>query len=383
VSAPKPSFVTRVLNDSWNWIENFDLRMLWDDNSQRFVEALLILAAFLIFRRIITSLLLKSIAKRTKNTKKSRRTQMLAALRAPVSGIPLILGVLFAGRHLQLGGDIAWTHMTLVRSLVVIYLFWGLYALIEPMAFIFQRLRRILSASLVTWIIKAIKILLVLIAAATVLDLWGVKVAPVLAGFGLFGVAVALGAQDLFKNLISGLLIIAEKRFNPGDWVRVDGVVEGNVELIGFRSTLIRRFDKAPVYVPNAKLSDLAVTNFSKMTYRRISWTIGLEYRTTVAQLRTIRDDIEAYLRSNPDFAKPPEAHLFVRIDKFADSSIDLMIYCFTYTTVWGEWLQVKEALACEVKAIVERSGTGFAFPSQSIYVETMPDLAVPPSIGP
>ena len=119
------------------------------------------------------------------------------------------------------------------------------------------------------WLVKAVKAVLFFIGVATVLDVWGIKIGPIIAGFGLFGVAVALGAQDLFKNLISGILILGERRFMRGDWIKVDGVVEGTVENIGFRSTLVRRFDLAPVYVPNAKLSDGSVTNFSKMTFRR------------------------------------------------------------------------------------------------------------------
>jgi MscS family membrane protein len=366
--------ISRIFNSLANELANFDISILWGDEAQRIAVSVVIFGAFLLFRRFITNRVLKRIEKGTQGTRRSRREDILDALKGPVGGIPLILGILFAGRHLQLSGEFHWLHITIVRSLVVIYLFWGLHALVDPLAFIFERLRRVFSVSLVTWIVRAIKIVLILIGAATVLDLWGVRIGPILAGFGLFGVAVALGAQDLFKNLISGLLIIAEKRFNPGDWVRVDGIVEGVVEIIGFRSTLIRRFDQAPVYVPNASLSDHAVTNFSQMTYRRINWTIGLEYRTTLAQLRTIRDDIEAYLRANSDFAQPPAASMFVRIDKFSDSSIDIMVYCFTHSTVWGDWLQTKEALACEIKTIVERVGAGFAFPSQSIYVEALPD---------
>lgn len=76
----------------------------------------------------------------------------------------------------------------------------------------------------------------------------------------------------MFKNLIGGLLVNGEKRFNLGDWIKVEGVVEGTVEDIGFRSTMVRRFDKAPVYVPNSQLADKAVTNFSAMTHRRIYW---------------------------------------------------------------------------------------------------------------
>jgi MscS family membrane protein len=175
------------------------------------------------------------------------------------------------------------------------------------------------------------------------------------------------------KNLLSGVLILAERRFNVGDWIRVDGVVEGTVETIGFRSTAVRQFDKALVQVPNSVLADNAVINFSQMTHRRIYWKIGVVYGTTVDQLRYIRDEIEAYILNTDEFAKPPEVSTFVRIDSFGASSIDIMLYCFTKTTVWGEWLAVKERLAYRVKEIVEEAKSDFAFPSTSLYVESYP----------
>src|SRR5690606_34512798 len=120
-----------------------------------------------------------------------------------------------------------------------------------------------MTRSLINWIAKGVRFFVIVIAIAAILDIWGIAIGPILAGLGVLGVAVALGAQDLFKNLIAGALILTEKRFDIGEWILVEGVVEGDVEKIGFRSTLIRRFDKAPVYVPNAKLSDDAVINFS------------------------------------------------------------------------------------------------------------------------
>ncbi|MGE4526784.1 MAG: mechanosensitive ion channel family protein [Rhodospirillaceae bacterium] len=375
---------SRFLADVGKAVSDFRIADLWGPDMRRTLESLAILAAFILFRRLISNLVVNRIENRA--TPRGRTAQALDSLRGPLRGVPLILGVLIAGRHMQFSRDFAAVHMTVVRSLLAFNVFWALYLLVEPFSFVASRLQHVFSVSLMDWTIKAVKILVVTIGAATILDLWGVRVGPILAGFGLFGVAVALGAQDLFKNLISGLLIIAEKRFNPGDWVRVDGVVEGVVETIGFRSTLIRRFDKAPVFVPNTALSDHAVTNFSKMTYRRINWTIGVEYRTSVRQLRTIRDDIEAYLRASSDIAQPPDAPLFVRVDKFADSSIDILVYCFTRTTEWGEWLRVKEALAYRIKEIVTQAGAGFAFPSQSIYVESLPEdipeRFVPPAGG-
>jgi MscS family membrane protein len=216
---------------------------------------------------------------------------------------------------------------------------------------------------------------------AAVLEIWGVQVLPVIAGLGVFGVAIAFGAQDLVKNLISGVFILIEKRFVPGEWVLVSGVVEGTVEAIGFRSTTIRQFDKAPVYVPNAVFSDREVVNYSRMTHRRVRWVVGVEYRTTIPQLKYICEEIEAYLWASPDFARPPEAGLLVKVDSFNESSIDILLYAFTRTIKWDEWLAAKEKLAFRVMEIVKAAGTDFAFPSRTLYMQSVdpPQIFEPP----
>lgn len=349
--------------------------------------ALGILLGFLVIRRLFTRIVLGRLKAWTKNTKTSLDDHVIETLEGPIRFLPVALGVFIATEYLSLEGTLAQAAENLVRTLIAYTIFWAFHQLVEPLSFLLARLERIFSHEMIIWLKKAIKVAFIFIGGATILEIWGIQVAPIIAGLGLLGVAVALGAQDLFKNLIAGILILAEKRFSRGDWIKVDGVVEGTVEAIGFRSTLVRRFDKAPVHVPNSKLSDNAVTNFSKMTHRRIYWKIGVEYRTSVDQLRQIRDGIESYVLESDDFAKPPQASTFVRIDSFNDSSIDIMLYCFTVTTNWGEWLLIKEQLAYRIKEIVEGAGSGFAFPSQSLYLETLPSEApeafVPPSKPP
>ncbi len=350
----------------------------------RLLVALAIFTGFLVLRRAFTWLVVARIRRWTDKSATQIDDKILTALENPIRFIPVVMGVFFAIEYLDLSGLLASIAANFERSLVAFTIFWGFYNVVAPLSGLLGRLEEIFSRALVEWLVKAIKAGVVFIGAATVLEIWGIKVGPLIAGLGLFGVAVALGAQDLFKNLIAGILILAEKRFADGDWIRVDDVVEGTVESIGFRSTRVRRFDKAPVQVPNAQLADRAVTNFSAMTHRRINWTIGVEYRTSVDQLRQIRDGIESYILDNPEFAKPPEVATFVRIDKFSDSSIDIMLYCFTVTTKWGEWLEIKERLAYKIKQIVEGAGAAFAFPSRSLYVETMPpevpEAFVPPT---
>lgn len=349
----------------------------------RLLIATFIFIIFLTLRRLIATQILTRLRVLAEKTTITIDDKVLTAFEHPIGMIPVVVGLFFSLEYLGFEGTFGEIGLKIVRSFIVFIIFWGFYNLVDPLSFLLHKVEILFSAVMRDWLIKVIKIIFIFIGAATVLEIWGIKIGPILAGLGLFGVAVALGAQDLFKNLISGLLIISEKRFNRGDWILVEGVVEGTVEDIGFRSTIVRRFDKAPVFVPNAKLADTAVTNFSAMTHRRIYWHIGVEYRTTIEQLRRIRDRIENYILENEEFAKPGEVPTFVRIDRFSDSSIDLMLYCFTRSTVWGQWLEIKERLALRIKGIVEEAGTSFAFPSRTLYMSgpagEAPEVFVPP----
>ena len=350
------------------------------------VTAIAIFLAFFVIRRLFTRVVIHRLKALAKRTAWRFDDEILEALERPIRFIPIVLGAFFVDEYLTPTGTIANIGDKFVRSLVAFNIFWILYRAIDPLKFVLAGIEKVFTPAIAEWLIKAFKVLIAFIGAATILEIWGIQVGPILAGLGLVGVAVALGAQDLFRNLIAGILVLAERRFSQGDWIRVENVVEGTVESIGFRSSVIRRFDKAPVYVPNSKLSDNSLTNFSKMTHRRIYWMINVEYRTTVDQLREIRDRIEDYVIDGDEFANPPEVSTFVRIDKFGDSSIDIMLYCFTRTTNWGEWLEIKERLAYQIKDIVEGAGTGFAFPSRSVYIETAPfgtpEPFVPPEAG-
>ena len=345
--------------------------------------AILVFALFLLLRGLLTRFVLDWLKMLAKRTRSHLDDEIIAALKEPIRFIPVALGAFFAFEHLALEDTFKNIGDNIVRSLIAFVIFWGFWRIVQPASRGLRQLERVFTQELVDWLVKAVKVAIVLVGAATILQIWGIQVGPIIAGAGLFGVAVALGAQDLFKNLIAGILILGEKRFRKGDYILVEDTVEGVVESIGFRSTVVRRLDQAPVLVPNAKLSDTAVTNFSGRTHRRISWLIGVEYRTTIEQLRQIRNAIEKYIVDSDNFANPSEISTYVHIDSFNDSSIDIMIYCFTKTTVWGEFLKVKEDLAYRIKEIIESAGAEFAFPSQSVYVEStlanQPEIFVPP----
>ena len=277
----------------------------------------------------------------------------------------------FALEVLPLGGLPQELADKAMRSLIAVGIFWSFYAASTTVSIALQRVEAMLSPEIVGWLLTLLHWGIVLTGIATVLQIWGIQIGPIIAGFGLFGVAVALGAQDLFKNLLGGVSILAEKRFAIGDRVAVTGVVEGIIEHIGFRSTRVRRFDDVPVIVPNNTFSDHALVNYSKMQHRRIKWAIGLEYRSSAAQLAQVRDNIRAWLEEDARFITDDEdVTCLVAIDQFAASSIDILLYCFVRTTEWQLWMEAKQDLAFAVKQIVEEAGAGFAFPSRSVYVE-------------
>ena len=223
------------------------------------------------------------------------------------------------------------------------------------------------------WLERASRFIVWVIGIAIILDIFGIQIGPLVAGLGLFSVAVALGAQDFFKNLISGILIIGEHRFQPGDRIEVSGQLHGIVESIGFRSTVIRTFDTAPMVIPNKDLSDVKVINHGEMINRRINWKINLIYSTSVEQLESIRDGVKKYIVDSNDFSTDGDLDPVVRIVELGGSSIDLLVVAYADPMGFAAFNKVKENLIFNIMKIVKDNESEFAYPSTSLYVESMP----------
>ena len=336
-------------------------------NISEIIIALIIFIFFLFLRGVFSKFVIKRLEKYVLKTTNKFDNSLVSSMEGPAKFFPIVLGFFVSTSYLSVEhGGIELIN----RSLITILIFWTFHQIIGPLSVVIKSVGGLLSKDLVNWIIKAIKILILILGAAAVLELWGIKIGPIIAGLGLFGVAVALGAQDLFKNLISGILVLVERRFQVGDWIFVEGVIEGTVESIGFRSTVVRRFDKSLATIPNFQFAENAVINNTLTTNRRINWVIGLEYRTTSDQLKKIKEEIEQYIKKSELFSKTGDTFLSVKIEQFAASSIDIRLICFTKTKHYLEWMSVKDTLALEIKTIVEKNKASFAFPSTSIYVE-------------
>lgn len=344
----------------------------------RVVAAILVLLGFLGLRRVFFRFVVTSLHHVTRKTGTDVYDLLLSAVEKPLQFGFAVMGVYAAGQIISASAPVGEAFDQLIRSLIALTLFWMLFRAVDPLSSFLDRGIAVMGRSgmrdtMKSFFVRLAKFLVICLGIAAVFQEWGFNVAAVLGSLGLVGMAVALGARDFIENLFAGLTIFLDRMFEKNNWIRTPDV-EGVVEDIGFRATKIRRFDKALVTIPNGKLAREALVNFSRMTNRRIYWTIGVEYRTTQDQLRGIIHDIGEYVTVSGDFERDPaKTETFVFVDAFGASSINVMLYCFTRTTEWGEWLACKERLAYTVKNVVERHGAAFAFPSTSLYVETLP----------
>ena len=343
-------------------------------NASDIIVGIIIFLIFYVLRRLFARFVISRLSKIVNKTSNKIDNTVVEVIEGPLKFLPIVLGFFIATSYIELSIEVQNFVDLLNRTLITIFIFWLLHQLVIPFSYIIKNFEDKISKPLVNWTLKGLEIIIIVLGIVAVLELWGIKVGPVIAGLGLFGVAVALGAQDLFKNLISGIMILMEKRFTIGDVILVSNEVEGVVEQIGFRSTLVRRFDSTPVMIPNYKFAEQSVTNYSRRHHRRIRWLIGFEYKTSIDQLKKIRDSITKLIEGNEDFAKNENSSFFIRIDSFSDSSIDMLVQAFTVTNDWSEFLRIKEELAVSIKEIVESNDAGFAFPSQSLYVESYPN---------
>ncbi|MEQ4925029.1 mechanosensitive ion channel family protein [Proteus hauseri] len=197
---------------------------------------------------------------------------------------------------------------------------------------------------------------------------FGMSLSGLMTFGGLGGIAIGMASKDVMSNLFSGVMLYFDRPFNIGDWVRSpDRNIEGTVVEIGWRITKIITFDHRPLYIPNSVFSSISVENPGRMTNRRIETEIGLRYEDS-DKIGAIVEDIRTMLMQNEKI--DTQQTILVYFNQFADSSLNIMVYCFTKTTVWGEWLAAQQEVYLKMIDIVHKHGADFAFPSQTVYIE-------------
>lgn len=208
------------------------------------------------------------------------------------------------------------------------------------------------------------------------LDYWGVDITKFLAAGGIFGLAIGLAARDFLSNLFGGLVIFLDKPFSEGEWIcSPDRQIEGTVKKIKLRVTEIETFDKRPLYVPNSTFLNIIIENPNRMENRRICEDFSLRYKDA-KQIKKIVYEIEKYLKENP--AIKTEATTMVHLTRFATSSLDCQIYCFTETSDWKLYREIRQEVMLKIVEIVKDNKAELAFPTRTIEWQAMNNETTP-----
>jgi MscS family membrane protein len=222
-----------------------------------------------------------------------------------------------------------------------------------------------LDATTLHALAKLLRLSVIISGALVALPTFGIEITALLAFGGVGGIAVGFAAQDLLSNFFGGLMIYLDRPFAIGDWIRSpDREIEGTVETIGWRLTVVRTFDKRPLYIPNSIFNKLALENPSRMSNRRIKETIGIRYQDS-EKMGAIVADVKAMLQNHE--AIDTNQTLIVNFNGYGASSLDFFIYTFTRTTNWIQFHEIKQDMLLKIVEIVHRHGADFAFPTTTL----------------
>ncbi|MCB1184243.1 mechanosensitive ion channel family protein [bacterium] len=292
------------------------------------------------------------------------------ALVSPLGLILPVVGLYLALRRL-LGVQPAWLDVSdqVFRVVSILVITWTAFRLVDAGAVLLHELAAKTASRLddqvVPLVRKALKTFLGILAFILIAQNLGYSVSGLLAGLGIGGLALAMAAKDTLANLFGSIMILVDRPFHVGDWVTFDGG-DGVVEEIGLRSTRVRTFAKTVVSIPNQALANATVENHSLMPKRRIKFTVGVTYDSSVDEMRTLVERIEAWLRANEEI---DQEFMLVKFTEFGPSSLDIFVYCFTRTTDWTRHLAVRQDVNLAIMGLVEEMGLSIAFPTRTVHL--------------
>jgi len=321
----------------------------------------------------IAQLLLRRAARITARTSAAWDDALVQTASRPILVMTWVLGASFMARVLQRQIEEPFLPEVLVLRDVALVgcVSWFLLRLAGKLGrdIVAGRQQRgeVVDPTTIDALVKLARLVTLVVALLTVAQTLGFQITGLLALGGVGGIAVGFAAKDILANFFGGLAIYLDRPFVVGEWIRSpDKALEGTVEYISWRHTRIRAFNKNPIYVPNSVFATILVENPSRMSHRRIREVIGLRY-DDFDVVAAVVADIKAMLQAHPDIDATQT--LIVNFNQFGASSLDLMIYTFTRTTVWVEYHAVKQDVLLKIGQIIAGHGAEIAFPTQTLHL--------------
>jgi MscS family membrane protein len=338
---------------------------------------LIVLAALLL--DFLQRMLMKRLGEVVSRTTNLWDDALFKAAGRPLSLLVWLVGITLAAQWVPVreeGGMLNADTIIRIRQIGVLYaIAWFLYAIVGNIEgnIVKNALRdgREIDKTTINALGRVVRIAIVVTAILIGLDTLGFDIAGLMAVGGIGGLAIGLAAKDMLANFFGGVTVFIDRPFGIGDWILLkDKGIEGVVEEIGWRQTTIRKFDKRPVYVPNAVFTTASVENPSRMTNRRINETIGLRYKD-ISQMDAITVAVREMLVNHPEIDE--QQTLMVHLNAFNQSSVDFFIYCMTHTVNWQHYHEVKQDVLLQISEIVQAHDAAIAYPTRTLDLESTP----------
>ena len=339
-----------------------------------------------LFSRYLSRLLYKVIGKKDNEIGVEKFNELLTK---PI-GLFIMLSIIYLGAsHIQYPpswnlGNVEEFGLKMMVSKVyaliyVISIFWILLKVIDYVGLILfaraEKTENKMDDQLIPFIIEIAKILTYIFALFIIMgNVFDVNITALATGLGIGGIALAMASKESLENLLGSFTIFFDRPFTVGDMVTV-GSVTGRVEKVGFRSTRIRTFDRSLVTVPNKKMIDAELDNLGMRPIRRVKFSVGLTYETSIEQIKKIVADMQAMIDNHPrttnaEGKKSKDKEGKVRFDEFGDSSLNIFVLYYVDSPKWADLIDVRQDVNYKIMEIVKKHNSDFAFPSTTVYLE-------------
>lgn len=329
----------------------------------------------LTIRTIIMNFVMAPIKRYAKTTETDLDDRALKVIERPIRVLMIGIAIAIISSLLQFKGDLDQLADNVANALIIAAIFYFVYNLVDIIGVTSENVRRFtglhIEERLLPFLRVVAKVFVVIMGLLIVVQEFGYSITGLIASFGVIGLAISLAAQDTAANIIGFTSIVSDNPFEMGDYV-VTGDIAGTVENVGVRTTRIRKLDQALVTIPNHKLTDAALTNWSRLAKRRLDFYIGLTYATTASQMRDVLQKIRDMLKERETI--DPDS-VIVNFVEFDDSSLNIRIIAYILIADWAEFTAEQELINLEIMDIVEASGVSMAFPSTSVYIEKYPKI--------
>ena len=339
-----------------------------------------------LFSRYLSRLLYKVIGKKDNEIGVEKFNELLTK---PI-GLFIMLSIIYLGAsHIQYPpswnlGNVEEFGLKMMVSKVyaliyVISIFWILLKVIDYVGLILfaraEKTENKMDDQLIPFIIEIAKILTYIFALFIIMgNVFDVNITALATGLGIGGIALAMASKESLENLLGSFTIFFDRPFTVGDMVTV-GSVTGRVEKVGFRSTRIRTFDRSLVTVPNKKMIDAELDNLGMRPIRRVKFSVGLTYHTSIEQIKKIVADMQTMIDNHPrttnsEGKKSKDKEGKVRFDEFGDSSLNIFVLYYVDSPKWADLIDVRQDVNYKIMEIVKKHNSDFAFPSTTVYLE-------------